>query len=168
MTSNSKKGKRYDLLGENILTAISVGALLILIGSIYVTNLPTSLFDELTDFFGSFTTSQVSGTGLDLPVPAVPGAHAVLYNAVFQFCIGLSLLQVVLLLLRLVFRSRPGKTSETTGNLVFWLGASFLVPTFLNTSSTADSWFSFWAALLMVIGLSMIARAVVLYLKKRM
>ena len=168
MTTNSRKRTRQNRLGENIITAISIGTVLILIGAIYVATLPTSLFDAFKDFVGGFTTSQVGSTGLYLPVPAVPGAHAVLYNAAFQFCIGIALLQVVVLLLRLMFHSSIGKTSETVGNLVFWFGQSYLVFTFLNSYTTADTWFAFWAAILMVTGLSMIARAFVLFIKKRL
>ena len=167
MNTHSRRHTRQNSLGENIITAISIGTLLILIGTIYVATLPTSLFDEFTDFLGAFTTSPVGGTGLHLPVPTVPAAHATLYNAAFQFCLGIALLQVLLLLLRLVFHSSIGKTSETVGNLVFWFGASYLVATFLNSSTTADTWFAFWAAILMVTVVSMIARALVLFTKRR-
>ena len=132
LNTNSRRQTRQNRLGENIITAISIGTLLILIGGIYVATLPTSLFDEFTDLVGSFTTSQVGGTGLYLPVPEVPGSHAVFYNAAFQFCIGIALLQIVILLLRLMFQSSIGKTSETVGNLVFWFGASYLVTMFLK------------------------------------
>ena len=168
LNTNSRRQKRHTRLGENIITAISIGTLLILIGGIYVATLPRSLFDELKYFVGGFTTSQVGGTGLYFPVPQIPGMHAVLYNAAFQFCIGIALLQIVILLLRLMFHSSIGKTSETVGNLVFWFGASYLVTTFLNSSTTAITWFTFWAAILIVTGLSMIARAFVLFAKKRM
>lgn len=167
LNTHPRKHKRPNSLGENIITAIAVGTVLILIGTIYVATLPTSLFGELKDFFGAFTTSQVGGTGLYLPVPAVPAAHAVLYNAAFQFCIGLAILQIIVLLLRLMFHSSIGKISETTGNLVFWFGVSYLVATFLNGSTTAETWFSFWAAIIIATGISMIARALVFFAEKR-
>ena len=167
MNTHPRKHKRPNSLGENIITAISVGTVMILIGTIYVATLPTSLFNSLTDFLGGFTTSQVGGTGLSLPVPAAPEAHEMLYNAAFQFCIGIAILQIILLLLRLMFHSSIDKISEAVGNLVFWFGASYLVVTFLNSSTTADTWFSFWAAIILVTGVSMIARALVLFAKKR-
>jgi hypothetical protein len=42
----------------------------------------------------------------------------VLYTAAFQFCIGLGVLQVVLLAIRLAMGSPIRKTAETVGNLV--------------------------------------------------
>jgi hypothetical protein len=152
--------------GESIISAISVGAVLILIGTIYVATLPTSLWEKIEDFFSSFHIVEV-GNGLSLPAPVMPSAHAVVYNAAFQFCIGLAILQVVLLALRLLWRSPTDKTAETAGNLVYWFGASYLVPTFLNSATTQTTWFAFWAAILIVLGISMIARAIVFFAKKR-
>jgi len=143
-----------------------VGAVFILIGVIYVATLPASLWDEVVAFFGSFSSVQVPGTGIYLPAPAVPAAHAVLYGAVFQFCLGLGILQVILLALRLAWHSPIGKTAETVGHLVFWLGASYLVFTLLNDATTLETWFVFWAAILVVLGVSLIIRALVLFARR--
>jgi hypothetical protein len=153
--------------GEGIISAISVGAVFILIGTIYVTTLPTSLWDKIVNFFTSFNTAQVPSTTIYLPVPAVPAAHTVVYNAAFQFCLGIAILQILLLTLRLLWHSPIGKTAETAGNLVYWFGASYLVFTFLNSSTTVTTWFAFWAAILVALGVSMIARALVLFAKRR-
>lgn len=154
--------------GENIITAISVGTVFILIGTIYVTTLPTSLWDKMADFFSSLTGSPVPGTSIYLPAPASPATHAVFYNAIFQFCIGIAVLQIIVLALRLMFKSSISKTSETAGNLVYWFGASYLVVTFLNSSTTSTMWFAFWAAILIVLGVSLIARAFVIFAKTRL
>ena len=167
MSENSSAHTRPHKAGEGIFTAISVGAVFILIGVVYVATLPTSLWDEVVAFFGSFDVLQVPGTGIYLPAPAVPAAHTVLYNAAFQFCIGLGILQIILLTLRLAWHSPTSKTAETAGNLVYWFGASYLVFTFLNSATTPETWFAFWAAILIVLGVSMIARALVLFAKKR-
>jgi hypothetical protein len=151
---------------EGIISAISVGAVFILIGVIYVATLPVSLWEKVVAFFNSFSTLPVSNTGIYLPAPAVPAAHTVLYNAVFQFCLGLVILQVILLALRLAWRSPISKTAETVGHLVFWFGASYLVFTFLNSSTQMDTWFGFWAAIIVVLGVSLIARALILFARK--
>ena len=167
MNTHSSAHARSFKTGENIIGVISVGAVLILIGTIYVATLPTSLWDKTVTFFSSFNSVPVQNTTIYLPVPAEPGIHTVVYNAAFQFCIGIAILQVILLLLRLLWRSPIDKTSETIGNLVYWFGASYLVPTFLNSTTTETTWFAFWAAIILVIGLSMIARAIVLFAKKQ-
>jgi hypothetical protein len=166
LNKNSSAHAHPYKAGEGIISAVSIGAVFILIGTVYVTTLPTSLWDKIVDFFKSFDVVKLSDQ-LSLPAPAVPGAHAVVYNAAFQFCIGLAILQVILLALRLLWRSPIDKTSETVGNLVYWFGASYLVPTFLNTATTGTTWFAFWAAIIIVIGISMIARAIVFFIKKR-
>jgi hypothetical protein len=166
LSKNSSAHAHPYKAGEGILSAISVGTVFILIGTIYVTTLPTSLWDKIVAFFSSFDIVGVTD-GISLPAPAVPAAHTVVYNAAFQFCIGIAILQIILLTLRLMWHSPIGKTAETAGNLVYWFGASYLVFTFLNSSTTVTTWFAFWAAILMVLGVSMIARALVLFAKRR-
>jgi hypothetical protein len=166
LSKNSSAHAHPYKAGEGILSAISVGTVFILIGTIYVTTLPTSLWDKIVAFFSSFDIVGVTDR-ISLPAPAVPAAHTVVYNAAFQFCIGIAILQIILLTLRLMWHSPTGKTAETAGNLVYWFGASYLVFTFLNSSTTVTTWFAFWATILMVLGVSMIARALVLFAKRR-
>lgn len=64
-------------------------------------------------------------------------------------------------------RSSIGKTAETVGHLVYWFGASYLITTYLNSTTTINRWFMFWAGILIVLGLSFIARAFVLLVKRR-
>jgi len=166
LSENSSAHTRPYKAGEGIFATISVGAVFILIGVVYVATLPTSLWEKIVAFFGSFKLLQVPNTGIYLPAPAVPAAHMVLYNAVFQFCLGLGILQVILLVLRFAWHSPIGKTAETVGNLVFWFGASYLIIMLLNDATTLETWFMFWAAILVVLGVSMIARALVLFARK--
>jgi len=138
-----------------------------MLGIVYVINLPNSLWNEILDFVGSFTSAQVPGTGIYLPAPISPASHSVLYGAIFQFCIGLGILQVIFLLLRLMMNSQIGKTAETMGNLVYWFGAAYLVTTYLNSTMAPSDWFVFWAGILIILGLSFIARAFVLFVKRK-
>jgi hypothetical protein len=147
--------------GDSIISAISVGAVFILIGLVFVLAQPNSLWDKTISFFSSLTGRQVPGIAINLPAPANPGAHAVFYTAVFQFSLGLAFLQILVLALRIGFGSRVHRIAETVGNLVFWFGASYLASTYLNSATTLKTWFAFWAGLLIVLGLSIIARAAV-------
>ena len=164
LNKKSSARTRSYKTGENIIGAISAGAVFILIGTIYVTNLPTSLWDKIVDFFKSFEIVKLSDT-LSLPAPAAPGAHAVVYNAAFQFCIGIAILQVVVLALRLMMHSPISKTAETVGNLIFWLGAAVLVNMFL-AAGTINGWFEYWGAFIVLIGVTMVARAIVYFVKR--
>jgi len=152
--------------GESIISAISVGTVFILFGIVFVLALPNNLFERTMAFFGSFTSRQVPGIGITLPAPISLNTHVVFYNAVFQFSLGIAFLQILILALRIGFGSRVPKIAETVGNLVFWFGASYLVNMYLDSSTTLSMWFAFWTAILIVLGLSIVARAVVLILKR--
>jgi hypothetical protein len=152
--------------GERVISAISAGTFFILVGIIFVLALPSNLFERMLAFFSSLTTREFPGSTISLPAPSSPAAHAVLYEAVFQFCLGLAILQILLLMLRLVWRSPIGKTAETIGNFVFWSGASFLATTFLNQSTTVSMWFAFWAGMLVVMGVSLVIRALILLARR--
>jgi hypothetical protein len=152
---------------ERLFSAVSAGTFFILLGVVYVINLPSSLWNAFFDFIGSFSLAQVPTIGIYLPAPTSPMAHSVLYGAVFQFCIGLGILQIVFLLLRLAMKSPISKTAETMGNLVYWFGAGYLVTTYLNSTTTLSEWFMFWAGILVILGLSFVARAFVLFAKRK-
>lgn len=152
---------------ERLFSALSAGTFFILLGIVYVINLPNSLWNRIFDFFGSFTLAQVPTTGIYLPAPTNPFAHTVLYGAIFQFCIGLGILQIIFLLLRIMMNSPINKTAETMGNLVYWFGAAYLVTTYLNSTTDTSRWFVFWAGILIILGLSFVARSFVLLAKKR-
>jgi hypothetical protein len=152
---------------ERLFSALSAGAFFIMLGLVYVINLPASLWNAVFDFFGSFTLAQVPTTGIYLPAPTNPAAPALLYGAIFQFCIGLGVLQIVFLMLRITMNSPINKTAETMGNLVYWFGAAYLVTTYLNNTTNTSEWFVFWAGILIILGLSFIARAFVLLAKRK-
>lgn len=152
---------------ERLFSALSAGAFFILLGIVYVINLPSSLWNAVVDFFGSFTLAQVPTTGIYLPAPINPASHAVLYGAVFQFCIGFGVLQIIFLVMRSIMNSPISKTAETMGTLVYWFGSGYLVTTYLNYTTTTSKWFVFWAGILIILGLSFIARAFVLLAKRK-
>jgi hypothetical protein len=114
-------------------------------------------------FFSDFTVVQVPSMSVFLPAPVHPANHAELYGAAAQFSLGVGVLQILMLTLRFVLGSQIRKTAETVGNLVFWFGVSYLITTFLNSATTMETWFAFWATTLVVLGASMIARALVLF-----
>jgi hypothetical protein len=153
--------------GETVVSAISVGAVFVLIGLVFVLALPNSLWDSTIGFLSSLRGRSVPGIGINLPAPISPNAHAVFYTAVFHFSLGLAFLQILVLVLRIGFGSRIHKIAETVGNLVYWIGASYLVNMYLNRSTTLNIWFAFWAAILIVVGLSILARGAVLVLRRR-
>jgi hypothetical protein len=161
--------QKQSLPSEGLITALSIGGFLITLGIIF--SLTPDLPQKIDYFFRSLTTVQFpfqanTGSGIMMmPAPANPAAHSLLYEAVMQFTIGIGILQVAILALRAYFHSPVSKTSETVGNMGFWFGTAYLVDVFLK-AGTRQSWFEFWASLIVVVGISFLARAMV-YLSKR-
>ena len=153
---------------ENLLTALYVGSIFIIIGIVYFVNLPASLWDSLVEFFTSLTLAQVPGAGISLPAPANPAALPFigLYTAAFQFAIGLGFMEIIILFLRVYLHSPVSRIAETIENIVFWLGTGYLISTYLVNMTLSAEWFVFWAGIVMIFGLSLVARSFVLIAKR--
>ena len=143
---------------EGLFSAISVGFFFILVGAIFATT--PNLFDKISAFFRDFDLVRVPNQpGWLLPAPAFSGRHSAVYSTVEKFSFALGLFQIVVLALRFGARSPWDKKAETASNLVFWLGTSFLIRTLLIESTR---WFVFWAGIIMLIGVSLVTRAIIL------
>jgi hypothetical protein len=108
-----------------------------------------------------------------VPVPAAPAAYTAVYSATFQFALGIAILQILILAMRLILGSRIRRTAENAGNLVFWFGAAYMLNNLAGMESTLTHnqqltmWFQFWAVIIIIFGLSLMARAVVLIATRR-
>ena len=142
---------------EGLFTAISVGFFLLLVGTLFVMN--PDLFDKILDFFKGFDLVDVPNTDVTFIGPEFPRLHLTVYRAARQFSIALGVFQIVILALRFVIPSSWGKRSENVGNMVFWVGAGFLIQLFLIETT---QWFVFWSTIIIVVGVSLIARAAVM------
>lgn len=145
-----------------------MGATLIVIGLVFALN--PDLPDRIVRFFQDFTTVAYpfpdTSSTISFPAPMSPGTHTTVYNAVMQFDAGIAILQMVILGMRLYAGSPIRKIAETVGNLVFWLGAAFTTSVLLNGATTVSEWFMYWAAIIILVGVGMVVRAVVLLLRR--
>jgi len=155
-----------DSKKENLITALYVGFIFILLAVLYFINVHANLWGNFVNFLSTFILATVPGTSISLPVPANPSVYTVLYNAVFEFCIGIGLLEIAILVLRIWLNSPFPRKAETIENIVFWLGASYLVVTYLVNITIPSEWFVFWAGIILITGLSLVARAFVLMAKR--
>jgi hypothetical protein len=142
---------------EGLFTAISIGFFLLLVGTLFVIN--PNLFSNILEFFKDFELVDVPHTNIMFPAPEFPQLHLAVYQAARQFSIALGVFQVIILALRFLIPSSWGKRSETVGNLVYWVGASFLIQLFLIETT---QWFVFWSTIIILFGVSIIARAMVM------
>lgn len=151
MNENKKTRPKYQ---EGLFTAISVGFFFLLVGIIFV--ITPNLFDGVMEFFSDFGIVEVPNTNISFLGLESPEAHMTVYQAAGQLSIALAVFQVFILALRFAVPSSWGKRSETMGNLVYWIGASFLTQTFLIENT---QWFAFWSTIIIIAGVSLIARA---------
>jgi hypothetical protein len=149
---------------EGLITALGVGGFLIILGVVF--GLIPGVWQSATAFSKDLTTIyyHYGKTTAYLLAPANPSAHADFYSAVLYFCLGIGVLQITLLGLRLALHSPFRRVTGTIGGLIFWFGAAVCVDVFL-LAGTLTGWFQFWAALLLVIGVSLIVRGVIYLVK---
>lgn len=141
---------------EGLFTAFSVGFALLLIGALFITT--PNLYDSTIDFLQDLGLIDVPNTDIIFLGPEHQGMHMTVYQAVGQLSIAVAVFEVIMLALRFVFPSSWQKRSETAGNLVYWAGAAFLAQAFLIDT---QQWFVYWSAIIIVIGVSLLARAAV-------
>jgi hypothetical protein len=151
---------------EGLITAVAVGGFLIILAIAF--GLTPGVPGKIIDFFNDLTgqTYPLGNGQLVLPAPGNPAGHFEVYSAVFNFMLGIGILQIVILAMRLYAHSLPRKIAETVGNMIFWLGGAVMATMFL-IPGTLSGWFAFWPALIIFIGLSLIARAFVLFMLRR-
>lgn len=162
MTANTRKEWGWH---EGLITAVAVGGTFILIGLIVI--LTPNFTSKVGAFFGDFTFVYYpfgSGT-ISFPAPENPQIHLSLFTSAMYFAVGIAVLQMVILPLRLAFKSRLSRIAETVGNLVFWAGAVVVANVFL-LAGTVDGWFQFWASLIIIVGVSLIIRGIVQFAKR--
>jgi len=152
---------------EGLLTALGFGGFLIIVGLVFA--LTPNLWQRVMDFFHDISTVTFplgsSTSNIVLPAPQHSGNHDVLYTALLQFDVALGILQVIILGLRVWIHSTTRKIADTIGDAIFWLGSAALVNAFLLTG-THSSWFEYWATLIILVGVSFVARAIVYFVRR--
>jgi len=156
----NRRERRSDPWYEGLITALAVGGFLIIFAVVF--GLTPGVPQKFGEFFSDLTaqTYPVGNGTLLLPAPAHPAQHIEVYNAVFNFALAMALLQAAILALRVWAHSRIGKVAETVGNMVFWAGAATVTNVFL-LAGTLTGWFTFWAILIILAGVSLITQFVI-------
>jgi hypothetical protein len=163
----SRNVSKNRFVYEGLITALAVGGLFIILGLVIA--LTPDIVAKSNTFFRDLTnvTYPLGSSTINLPAPANPSEHIAFFTAIMNFILGVGVLQIVILALRLGVHSPIRRIGETVGNLVFWLGAAVTAYVFL-LAGTRTGWFQFWASLIVLIGLSMIARFSIYFARKSM
>ena len=133
---------------------ISFGAFLIVIAVIYLKT--PGLLSEANAFVTDFRLVELFQNFWWF---APSSNHPVLYNAAEQFCYAFGLVQILVLGLEFARRSSTHRKAETFSSIVFWLGAGYILGLL---SQGVLTWLSFIAGLVILVGISIVARALVL------
>ena len=155
-----------DKRKENLFSAVYLGGIFIVLALVVYIHLADNIFGKIVDFFTTLTLAPVPTTGISLPAPSDPSSFVSLYETAFHFALGIGILEIFILVLRVLFHSPVARKAETIENIVFWLGASYLIITYLVNMTITGEWFVFWAGLILIFGLALIARAFVLIAKR--
>jgi hypothetical protein len=156
---------RDRFLHEGLITALAVGGFFIILGLVFV--LTPGIYQATTNFSNDLTTTayDFGSSTAHLPAPAHPADHMVFYSAVITFFFAVGILEIIILALRLAVHSPVRRIAQTVGDSVFWLGAAF-AGYILLLSGTLMGWWQFWSVIIMLIGLSLIARFFVYFAAK--
>jgi len=140
--------------GRDLFGLVEFGFFLILIGAIFLAT--PSIFNRVESFFKSFDLKAIEiYPGVFLPGPT--GNHEEVYRAIMYFCFAFGLFEAIILILRFAQKSPIDKKAGTLGAIVFWLGAGVLANTLVTGGS--GFWFFFIGGIIVLIGISIMVRA---------
>jgi len=125
----------------------------------YMTN--PSLLGEASAFIRDFKPIEISQNFWWLEPSS---NHPILYSAAEQFCYLFGFVQVAILGLELARRSSIREKARTFSDIIFWLGAGYV---FGMLSSGALAWIPFLGVLIVLVGISIVARSTVLLIAFR-
>ena len=145
---------------EGLFGALTAGFFFLLIGTLFIT--VPDLLGKTIGLFQNFNAVRVPHTTVYLPAPVTPSQYTAVYTAVFQFSLVWAFFEIAMLILRAFAGSRYRRITRGFGNVVFWFGTAFLTNRYLNSMTTQGRWFVFWALLIVLIGLSLVVRAIAL------
>jgi hypothetical protein len=154
MSSGTPSRQSWDRYHREDTGWISFGAFLIIIAVIYLKT--PGLLSEAKAFVSDFRLVELFQNFWWF----VPSSnHPVLYNAAEQFCYAFGLVQILVLGLEFARRSSTHRKAVTFSSIVFWLGAGYILSLL---SQGVLNWLSFIAGLIILAGVSIVARALVL------
>ena len=143
--------KKQDVLG-----LISLGFFFVLLGVIIV--ITPNWYSAARSFVKDFELVKVNQ---NISLPAPESNHPVIYRAIERFCLVWGLFQIGILVSKFFLRETVHKKAETFSGIIFWLGAAYVTNLLLTESI---SWFAFLAGLITLVGITIIARSLVVLL----
>jgi hypothetical protein len=154
MNSKTSNQRSWDEYRRDDTSWISFGAFLIIIAVLYLRT--PGLVSAVNAFVHDFRLVQVFQNFYWF-MPSTN--HPLLYAAAEQFCYAFGLVHIAVLGLEIAKGSSMHRKARTSSSIVFWLGAGYILSL---QSQGALSWLSFIASLIILMGVSIVVRALVL------
>jgi len=133
---------------------VSFGAFLIIIAIVYLTT--PNIVEEVNSFLHDFQMVQIFDNFWWF---APSTSHPVVYRAAEKFCYLFGVLQIGIIALKFAKRASIHAKAETASSIVFWLGLGYIISLL---EQAGLSWISFLAALIILVGVSIIIRSLIL------
>ena len=158
LSSQGNSNRTRTGIHEGVLSAISAGVFLFLIGILFIIH--PDLYDNLVSFFSNFTTASAFGNNsILLPIPVNVGLHIGVYRAAMQFSLAWGVYLAAALVARFAVNSPVTRKAQNVSDIIFWFGAAYLVQTWLIDQ---HKWFEYWALIITLAGVSLVVRAIYL------
>ncbi len=106
----------------DILGAVTAGLIIILIAVLIV--FTPNLLAHIINFFVDIAWTEIT-LGFWWWVPQNPGMHVIVYNAIYQFSLGTVAINVIVLILRVIFRDSYRRQIESIGGIVSSAGVTW-------------------------------------------
>ncbi|MGC9516420.1 MAG: hypothetical protein ACP5C3_01825 [Methanomicrobiales archaeon] len=153
----AKNHEKVDIVG-----ILSFGFFILLIGTFFVV-IP-GLSNIIQNFFIDLNLTAISSNNLttipsNIYIPSPSGAHPVLYNVLFQFCLIFAFFQIFALFLRFLIKDLMKRKVRNFTDIFFWFGTAYLVFIFLNSQI---SWIVFLGFLITLLGLNIVLSNVII------
>jgi hypothetical protein len=151
---------------EALISVLAVAGVFIILG-LTIAFTP-DISQKTNAFFNDLTTViyHLGGSStLNLLAPANPSQHIGFFTAVMDFILGVGILQIVILPIIFWIKSSIRRIAETIGNLMFWAGGAVVANVFL-LAGTLTGWFQFWAWLILLMVIWLIARFTVHFINR--
>ena len=137
----------------DILGAVTAGLIIILI-AVFLVTIP-NLIPSIINFFIDLVWTEVA------PLfwwwtPGTPGAHVVVYNAIYLFFIGTLVINFIVLILRVIFRDSYRRQIEAIGSIVMSAGLTWAAYIFTLNYAQVNAFAVFCGWFIVFLGISIV------------
>jgi hypothetical protein len=148
------RSKRED---TDVFGIVTFGLILILLAGLLVA-IP-NLFPAIINFLFDLQWTMVT-PGIWWWSPATPAAHVVVYNAMYLFFLGTIVTNIIVLILRVVFRDSYQRQIESIGGIIMSAGITWAAFNYSLSYSAITAFATFCGWLIVFIGISIIISSI--------